>query len=184
MNNFNQSKTKVGGFMVVETTFSSYLTGEDALVLFFGVYMTLVISLSKKFRIFDMYLFFSRDKLKKLHSLRRFIVGFVLVDTMPIAWFWVLYRFVIPAEQGAFPIMAAAFACFSILGFERFLHGVVATERHEKFYTSEEYDELIGAWGRENDEDNRFKVHAFTGMIYLIIFPVIAYFIGRIPIHL
>ncbi|MBP2045985.1 hypothetical protein [Methanobacterium aggregans] len=170
--------------MVVETTFSSYLTGEDALVLFFGVYMTLVISLSKKFRIFDMYLFFSRNGLKKLHAIRRFCVGFILVDTLPIAWFWVLYRFIIPATQGAFPIMAAAFACFSILGFEKFLHGVLATEYHEKFYTQEEYELVMDAWGRKDDEDNRFKIHKFTGMIYLIIFPSIAYFIGRIPIHL
>ena len=35
-----------------------------------------------------------------------------------------------------------------------------------------------------NDGDNRFKIHAFTGMIYLIIAPVITYFTGRIPIHL
>jgi len=155
----------------------SLLSGKNALILFFGVYLTVVINLIRKYRTFDIYLFFSKSISKRNRSIRRFIAGFLIIDVMPILWFLVLYTFIIPDEPGPFPIMAAAFAGLSILGFARILHSVIATEKHEKFYSNEDFQTVISKWGRVNDPDNSFKAHFITGFSYLIIFPVIAYLI-------
>ena len=72
------------------------------------------------------------------------------------------------------------FAALSVLGFTRILHSVIATERHKNFYSDEEFDAVMSKWGKGNDQDNRFKAHFITGFSYLIIFPVIAYFISLI----
>ena len=155
----------------------SLLSGKNALILFFGVYLTVIINLIRKYRTFDIYLFFSKDHSKRIRSMRRFITGFIIIDVMPILWFLVLYTFVIPNEPGPLPIMAAAFAALSILGFARILHSVIATEKHQKFYSEDDFNTVMSKWGRGNDPDNSFKAHFITGFSYLIIFPVIAYFI-------
>jgi len=156
------------------------LSGKDALVLFFGVYLTAVIQLIRKYRTFDIYLFFSKDKTRRIRSMRRFVSGFMIIDVIPILWFLILYTFVIPNNPGPFPIMAAAFAALSVLGFARILHSVIATEKHEKYYSNEEFEDVISKWGKGNDIDNSFKAHFITGFSYLIIFPVIAYLISII----
>jgi hypothetical protein len=153
------------------------LNGKDALILFFGVYLTAVINLIRKYRTFDIYLFFSKDKNKKNHSIKRFVSGFFIIDAIPILWFLVLYTFVIPNTVGPFPIMGAAFAALSVLGFSRILHSVIATEKHADFYSDDEFNLVMNKWGKNHDEDNSFKAHFITGFSYLIIFPVIAYFI-------
>jgi hypothetical protein len=156
------------------------LSGKSALILFFGVYLTSVINLIRKYRTFDIYLLFSNDKSKRARSMRRFISGFFIIDVIPILWFLVLYTFVIPDKGGPFPIMAAAFAALSVLGFARILHSVIATEKHGKFYSDEEFETVMSKWGKGNDPDNSFKAHFITGFSYLIIFPVIALFISII----
>ena len=166
--------------MVYVTDTVILFSGKDALILFFGVYLTSVIHLISKYRTFDIYLLFSKDKSKRIRSLRRFVSGFMIIDVIPILWFLVLYTFVIPNTAGPFPIMAAAFAALSVLGFTRILHSVIATERHKNFYSEEEFDAVMSKWGKGNDQDNRFKAHFITGFSYLIIFPVIAYFISLI----
>ena len=156
------------------------LSGKNALILFFGVYLTVVINLIRKYRTFDIYLFFSKDQSKRNRSIYRFISGFIIIDVMPILWFLVLYTFIIPNKPGPFPIMAAAFAALSILGFARILHSVIATEKHEKFYSEEDFRIVMSKWGRGDDPDNSFKAHFITGFSYLVIFPVIAYLIVSI----
>ena len=156
------------------------LSGKDALVLFFGVYLTAVIQLIRKYRTFDIYLFFSKDKTRRIRSMRRFVSGFMIIDVIPILWFLILYTFVIPNSPGPFPIMAAAFAALSVLGFARILHSVIATEKHEKYYSNEEFADVMSKWGKGNDIDNTFKAHFITGFSYLIIFPIIAYLISII----
>jgi hypothetical protein len=158
------------------------LSGKDAVILFFGVYLISVINLIRKYRTFDIYLFFSKDKTKRIHSMRRFVSGLLIIDVIPILWFLVLYTFVIPDKGGPFPIMAAAFAALSILGFARILHAVIATEDPTNFYSDEEFKTVMSKWGKGNDPDNSFKAHFITGFSYLIIFPVIAHFISLISI--
>lgn len=156
------------------------LSGKNALILFFGVYLTVVINLIRKYRTFDIYLFFAKDRSKRNRSILRFISGFIIIDVMPILWFLVLYTFIIPNKPGPFPIMAAAFAALSILGFARILHSVIATEKHGKFYSEEDFNTVMSKWGRGDDPDNSFKAHFITGFSYLIIFPLIAYLIVSI----
>lgn len=73
--------------------------------------------------------------------------------------------------------MGAAFAALSVLGFARILHSVIATEKHGDFYSDEEFKLVMSKWGKTDDEDNSFKAHFITDFSYLIIFPVIAYFV-------
>lgn len=162
------------------TEFMSLLNGKDSLILFYGIYLIAVINLIRKYRTFDVYLMLSKDKIKRLHSMRRFLAGFFIIDVLPIFWFLVLYQYVIPFGGGPFPIMAAAFASLSVLGFARILHSVVATGNHSKFYSTLEFEYVTSKWGKGNDEDNSFKAHFITGISYLILFPVIAFIIGRI----
>jgi hypothetical protein len=104
----------------------------------------------------------------------------MIIDVIPILWFLILYTFVIPNSPGPFPIMAAAFAALSVLGFARILHSVIATEKHEKYYSNDEFEDVMSKWGKGNDTDNTFKAHFITGFSYLIIFPIIAYLISII----
>jgi hypothetical protein len=166
--------------MVSGSEITSLLTGKDSLILFFGIYLTTLINLIRKYRTFDVHLLLSKDKIKRVHSIRRFLAGFFIIDVFPVTWFLVLYQFIIPSGGGPFPIMAAAFASLSILGFARILHSIVATGNHHKFYSSEEFGYVISKWGKGDDDDNTFKAHFITGICYLILFPSIAYIIGRI----
>ncbi len=59
-----------------------------------------------------------------------------------------LYTFVIPDKGGPFPIMVAAFAALSVLGFACILHSIIATERHENFYSDEEFETVMSKWGK------------------------------------
>ncbi|MCK9150511.1 hypothetical protein [Methanobacterium alcaliphilum] len=168
--------------MVTGTEITTILTGKDALILFFGVYFTLLMNLIRKYRTFDMQLLFSANKKKKRRYKRRFAVALLIIDILPVTWLLVLYTFMIPEATGPIPIMAAAFASLSVLGFVKILHSIIATERHLQFYTAEEFEYVLSQWGRENDEDNSFKAHFISGIFYLIFFPTIAYIVSLIPL--
>lgn len=174
------NKNTEGNEMVTGNEITNLLTGKDSLILFYGIYLMAVINLIRKYRTFDVYLMLSKDKSKRSHSMRRFLAGFFIIDVLPVTWFLVLYQYIIPFGGGPFPIMAAAFASLSVLGFARILHSVVATENHKKFYSSQEFEYVTSKWGKGNDEDNSFKAHFVTGICYLILFPAIAYVVGRI----
>jgi hypothetical protein len=135
--------------MVSGSEIANLLTGKDSLILFFGIYLTVLINLIRKYRTFDVHLILSKDKLKRVHSIRRFLAGFFIIDVLPVTWFLVLYEFIIPSGGGPFPIMAAAFASLSILGFARILHSIVATENHLKFYSSQEFEYVTSNGVRE-----------------------------------
>ncbi len=166
--------------MVTGSEVGSLLNGKDALILFFGVYFTLLMNLIRKYRTFDLQLLFSEDNDKKSRFRRRFLVGFVVIDILPIMFFLVLYL-IIPDRSGPFPIMGAAFASLSVLGFVKILHAIIATENYAQYYTPEEFQYVLGQWGRKNDTDNNFKAQIIPGICYLIVFPVLAYIIAHIP---
>lgn len=166
--------------MVLGTDMINLLSGKDSLILFYGLYLMAVIHLIRKYRTFDVYLILSKNKSKRIHSLRRFLAGFFIIDVLPVIWLLVLYQFAIPFGSGPFPIMAAAFASLSVLGFASILHSIVATENNSKFYSPQEFEYVISRWGKENDADNSFKAHFLAGISYLIFFPAITYVIGRI----
>jgi hypothetical protein len=167
--------------MATGSEIASLLNGKDALVLFFGVYFTLVMNLIRKYRTFDVQLLFSKDKDKRTLFQRRFIIGFLVIDVLPIIWFLILYTAVIPNRAGPFPIMGAAFAALSVLGFVKILHSIIATENYSKYYTKEEFQYVVSEWGRKNDTDNTFKAHFIPGFFYLIIFPALAYIVANLP---
>jgi len=54
------------------------LTGKDSLILFYELYLMAIIHLIRKYRTFDVYLILSKNKSKRIHSLHRFLAGFLL----------------------------------------------------------------------------------------------------------
>jgi hypothetical protein len=166
--------------MVTGSEISSLLNGKDALILFFGVYFTLLMNLIRKYRTFDLQLLFSKDKDRKIRFQRRFIMGFLIIDILPILFFLVLYL-IIPNRTGPFPIMGAAFASLSVLGFVKILHAIIATENYANYYTEEEFQYVLSQWGRKDDADNSFKAQFIPGIAYLIVFPALAYVVSHIP---
>lgn len=168
--------------MVSVSSVGSLLNGQDVLILFFGIYLTVVMKLIRKYRTFDVQLFFSKNKKRKSRFIRRFIIGFLLIDIFPVLWLLTLYSYIIPPYEGPLPIMAAAFAALSVLGFVKILHAIIATENHLKFYSADEFQYVISSWGRDNDEDNTFKSHFISGIGYLVFFSALAYIIGNITL--
>ena len=65
------------------------LTGKDALVLFYGIFWATVLGVIKRYRLFDTHLIFSRNK--RRYALSRLIVAFIIINVIPILWFWILY---------------------------------------------------------------------------------------------
>lgn len=155
-------------------------TGKEALILFWGIFWAAVLATMGKYRLFDTHLFFSRDKNRKCYAIRRSTVGFIIVDVFPILWFWGLYSHIIPEGSGAVPVMAAAFASLSVFGFNRILHSMVASEKfHSRFYSQEEWEEVIKQWGRDHC-NNEFKAHFLPGIFFLAASPLLVYIVKLI----
>jgi hypothetical protein len=169
--------------MVSSTEVGSLLNGKDALILFFGIYLMIVMNLIRKYRTFDVQLFFSSNKRRRHRFIKRFVVGFLMIDILPVIWLLILYDFVIAPFSGPFPIMAAALAAISVLGFVKLLHAIIATENHLQFYSADEFHHyVVSLWGRDDDEDNTFKSHFISGVAYLIFFSLLACIVGNIPL--
>ena len=152
-------------------------TGKDALVLFYGIFWATILNIIGRYRLFDTHLFFSRNK--RRYAISRFIVAFIVINVVPILWFWILYSWIVPGTFGALPTMSAAFASLSVFGFHRILHAIIASENfHSKFYSDEEWKAVIAQWGRGGP--NTFMPHFLPGIGFLIVFPLIAYVVGHL----
>ena len=147
-------------------------TGKDALVLFFGIFWGIIAGVIGRYRLFDTHLFF--DQNLRNYALSRFIVGFIIINIAPIGWFCLLYNYFASDKPGAGPIMAAAVSSFSLFGFNRILHAIIATDKvHSKFYSQEEWTAMMNQWGRKGP--NTFAVHFVPGIAYMIFTLGIAY---------
>ncbi|MGC9337328.1 MAG: hypothetical protein ACP5EQ_04460 [Candidatus Cloacimonadia bacterium] len=152
-------------------------TGEDALILFYGIFWATVLATIGRYRLFDTHLFFSPNK--RRHAISRFLAAFGIINVAPILWLWVLFNWIVPQTFGALPIMSAAFASLSVFGFHRILHAVIATEKfYSKFYSEDEWRAVIKQWGRGGP--NTFAPHFIPGLGFLIVFSVIAYAVGHL----
>lgn len=128
-----------------------------------------------QYRLFDLPDLFS--PLHRSFALRRFVVGFIIVDIAPIAFLWFLYTYIVPNTSGATPVVAAAVSVLAVFGFIRVLHALVASDSmHHLFFPDEEYEKIASEWIRRGS--NSFWAHFIPGAVYLIIFPIIAFLIG------
>ncbi len=153
------------------------LTGKDALVLFYGIFWATVLGVIKRYRLFDTHLIFSRNK--RRYALSRLIVAFIIINVIPILWFWILYSWIVPGASGVLPIISAAFASLSVFGFHRILHAIIATKSfHSNFYSDEEWKAVITQWGR--DDPDTFMPHFLPGIGFLIVFSLIACAVGHL----
>lgn len=152
-------------------------TGKDALVFFYGIFWATILTIIGRYRLFDTHLLFSQNQ--RRYAISRFIVAFIVINVAPILWFWVLYSWIVPEALGVLPTMSAAFASLSIFGFHRILHAIVASENfYSKFYSDKEWQAVMTQWGREGP--NTFMPHFLPGICFLIVFPLIAYAVGRL----
>jgi len=100
---------------------------------------------------------------------KRFVVSLLLLNVLPVAWFFVLYRYVVPDETGVRPILTAAVAALSMFGFHRILHAFIASdELYRCFYTD---DQVARVRHRDSKEvfaqPQSFFAHFVPGLIYI-----------------
>lgn len=100
---------------------------------------------------------------------KRFLVSLLLLNVLPVAWFFFLYCYVVPAEAGVRPILTAAVAALSMFGFHRILHALIASdELYRYFYT----DDQVARVRHRDSKDvfaqpQSFAAHFVPGMIYI-----------------
>jgi hypothetical protein len=148
-----------------------YFAGKDALILFFGIIWGIILSTVGRYRLFDTHLFFSHDY--RCYAICRFIVGFIILNIMPLIWFYLLYTYVVSDQFGAIIIMSSAFSSISLFGFNRILHAIIATDgRYSRYYSDNEQKTILAQWGRSGP--NTFRAHFLPGIAYLVLIPLIS----------
>lgn len=146
-------------------------TGPVALVFFYGVFWSSVISQLGRYRLFETADWFSTRYRRR--AVLRFMIAFAVMNLGAVGLLWVLYSLVVPNASGALPAMSAALASLSVFGLHRILHALIATKRtFRPFYSEEEYKEIAERWLAH--EVNSFPAHFFPGLMYLIGFPGLA----------
>lgn len=87
-----------------------------------------------------------------------------MIDILPVIWLLILYDFVIAPFSGPFPIMAAALAAISVLGFVKLLHAIIATENHLQYYSADEFHHyVVSLW-----EGTMTKTTLLKAILYLM----------------
>ena len=114
----------------------------------------------------------------------RFAVSFGIMNVLPAVCLWIILSLIIPAGakigfdiKGLRFVLAGTFASLSVFGFHRILHAVVATEFWDCFYSDvDTYNKVMEKWAgpKWKDRTNTFKSHCVPGLIYVILFPIIA----------
>ena len=151
--------------------------GRAALVLFFGLFWGFGLGIVHPYRLFDLPDLFTAARRK--YALRRFLIGLLMVNFVPIALLWALYVTVVPDTSNGLAIVSAAVSALSIFGLLWVLHALVASDRTRKtFYSEDEYQVVAADWARRGS--NSFIAHFVPGLAYLVAFPALGYFIGRL----
>ncbi len=147
-------------------------SGQESLIFFYGIFWAAMLSTLGRFRLFSTHQFFSISKQNKTYAIRRFIIGILIINVIPIFWFWLLYSLIATNSTNVFSIMASAFISISVFGFNRILHSfLLSDEYHRYFYPDDEWKGAHERWGER--ECNKFKHHFIPGIIYLLMFPAI-----------
>ena len=152
-------------------------TGSNAIVFFFGLFWAVSLNSVARYRPFETASFWSPTD--RQYAFRRFVLAIVILNLLPVFWLWVLFQFIVPKLAGFFPVLSAAIASLSIFGIPRLFHAFVATDRgNGRFYSNEEYMEITKRW-REGSA-NTFVSHFVPGILYLIVFAILGYLLGRL----
>jgi hypothetical protein len=147
---------------------------------FFGIFWYSVIYYCNRYRPFDTHRLFRRNQAvpsARAQAARRFVVAFLLVDIAPICGIWALGRFAVADGIGFWNIASAGFAALSVLSVTRLLHGILATEAWEQFYSPAEYYDVLHAWRpHPENEPNSWISHVFPGLGFMGLFVGLAFF--------
>lgn len=140
---------------------------QQALVFFFGLFWSCVLSAVAPFHPFDTRLFFRGQKMM---GLRRLLVGLTVVDALPVvALCWLVgSRYMEPV--GVKGLAIAATLSMTVFSIQRFLHSLIASRRtHLWFYPSTDIKEGKLDSGKTIDG---FLEHFIPGCGY-VIFPLL-----------
>ena len=149
-------------------------TGQQALILFYAFFWAAALNMTGRYQSFDTPSMWAGNK----HAWRRFIVSILLLNILPIIWLVILYFSPFIYKEGITSIIAAAFASLSVFGFHRILHACIASENNYRwFYTTEQVSEVRNR-DRFNQPQN-FAAHFIPGLLYFVIFGIVAWLIGK-----
>lgn len=152
-------------------------TGPAALVLFFGLFWGFGLGLVHPYALFDLPDLFNPKY--RSFAFRRFLVGLILVDFIPILILWFLYVVVVPNTSGGLAVVSAALSALSIFGLIRILHALVASESmHHLFYEHQHHYRVAGEWIDRGS--NSFVAHFIPGIGQLVGFVLLGYVSGRL----
>jgi hypothetical protein len=133
------------------------------------------LSATSRYEAFDTPSLWARDR----HARRRFAAALLWLNVIPIGWFFVLYRWVIPAAPSLLAAVAAAVASLSVFGFHRVLHALIATDgRWQRYYATEQQICQVRNRGAFR-QPQTFASHFVPGVLYIAACGSIAVLIGR-----
>ena len=149
-------------------------TGSEALILLYSLFWAAALAMTGRYQAFDAPSMWAREP----RAVRRFVVGLLVLNLFPILWLTLLYRLVVPAQEGWAPIAAAAVAALSVFGFHRILHALIASDAtHSRFYTA---DEIRAVRNRDPfTQPQTFAAHFWPGLIYIVACGGAAWLVGR-----
>lgn len=120
---------------------------------------------------------------------RRLVVSLLVLNAFPILWLIFLYNWVIPNSNSSVAIAAAGLAALSIYGILRVYHGIVASENSQHAYFTKaelkepepnekkgQYLDIQGPAGKAYPR----RTHIVPGVVYLLVFPGLAWIIARL----
>lgn len=150
-------------------------TGSEALILLDAFFWAAALAMTGRYQAFDTPSMWSGDR----HAIRRFLVAFLVLNALPIAWLIFLYRHVVPSGDGLAPIVAAAVASLSVFGFHRILHALIATDAiYSAFYTKAELQDVRNRGSLTQPQS--FAAHFWPGVVYVVVCGGAAWLIGRV----
>ena len=149
------------------------MTGSQALIFFYAVFWGATVAGVGRYRAFDTHRFTERDNNGARKPLRRFLVGFTLLNLGPALSIAVLNEYGVPQDaEGIFTVTWASVVALSVFGFVRLLHAAIAVdERRRVFYSVEEWNEVKEKLVRGN---NRTVNHLVPGLVYVLVLPTLS----------
>jgi hypothetical protein len=138
-------------------------TGHQALVLFYAFFWAAAISVTVRYQPFDTPSAWVRES----RAIKRLLVSLLILNILPILWFFFLYK-IIPDDNRLPSIIAAAVASLSVFGFHRILHAFIASESmYQCFYTLEQVKEVRDRG--KFTQPQTFSAHFIPGLLYIIV---------------
>jgi len=153
----------------------------DFLLLFYALFWAQLLATSSRYNAFPTAAILNPSETDgRSKRLGRLVASVFLLNLFPIVWLWFLWSVIVVDHSASFAGLAgAALAALSIFGVIRLYHAIVASSGCvNTFYTPDEQSkyEIQGSYKLERPHYS----HWVPGLIYMTVFPLAAYFVGRL----